>query len=278
MSKMTINCRGTLIDLRTPRVMGILNATPDSFFQSSRVTQLEVVKKTEEMLLQGVDFVDIGGYSTRPGADEITPEEELRRLLPIVRILVKEFPQLLISIDTFRSEVARCCLLEGACMINDISAGFLDDAMWEVIADFQVPYIAMHLKGTPHTMGQHTDYKDIVKEMLFYFSERKTKAQQYGINDFIIDPGFGFSKTLEQNYEVLQKMKLFQMLELPILVGFSRKTMLFKLLETSADQVLNATTVVNTLALTQGADILRVHDVKEARECVKIFQKIQKYE
>lgn len=278
MSKMTINCRGTLIDLRTPRVMGILNATPDSFFQNSRVTQLEVVKKTEEMLLQGVDFVDVGGYSTRPGADEITPEEELQRLLPIVRVLVKEFPQLLISIDTFRSEVARCCLLEGACMINDISAGLLDDAMWEVIADFQVPYIAMHLKGTPHTMEQHTDYKDIVKEMLFYFSERKTKAQQYGINDFIIDPGFGFSKTLEQNYEVLQKMKLFQMLELPILVGFSRKSMLFKLLETSADQVLNATTVVNTLALTQGANILRVHDVKEAKECVKIFQKIQKYE
>lgn len=278
MSKMTINCRGTLIDLRTPRVMGILNATPDSFFQNSRVTQLEVVKKTEEMLLQGVDFVDVGGYSTRPGADEITPEEELQRLLPIVRVLVKEFPQLLISIDTFRSEVARCCLLEGACMINDISAGLLDDAMWEVIADFQVPYIAMHLKGTPHTMEQHTDYKDIVKEMLFYFSERKTKAQQYGINDFIIDPGFGFSKTLEQNYEVLQKMKLFQMLELPILVGFSRKSMLFKLLETSSDQVLNATTVVNTLALTQGANILRVHDVKEAKECVKIFQKIQKYE
>lgn len=271
---MFINCKGELISLKTPKVMGILNITPDSFFQGSRVTHTDVLKRTETMLAQGADFIDLGGYSSRPNADDVSEKEELQRVLPVVRLLVRHFPEIKLSIDTFRSEVARQTLLEGACIINDISAGKLDEQMWQVIADFQVPYIAMHLVGTPQTMQQHTHYEDIIRDMIAYFAERRAKARLFGINDFIIDPGFGFSKTLEQNYEVLQNLELFQMLEAPILVGVSRKSMLYKLLEISSDEALNATSIVNTIALTKGAHILRVHDVKEAKECVKIFDKL----
>ncbi|MFJ1425547.1 dihydropteroate synthase [Capnocytophaga canimorsus] len=273
---MTINCDGELLDLTSAKIMGIINITPDSFYENSRASSKDLLKKAEKMLEQGADLLDIGGYSSRPGATEVSQEEELRRVVPVVKTLVKTFPKVRISVDTFRSEVARQSLLEGACMINDISAGHLDEKMWQIIADFQVPYIAMHMKGTPKNMQEHTHYEDIVKEMIFYFSQIKAKAQQYGINDLIIDPGFGFSKTLEQNYEILRKLSLFRILDVPILVGVSRKSMLYRLLQTTAENALNATTIVNTLALTKGAHILRVHDVQQAKECVQIFEKMEK--
>ena len=249
----------------TPKVMGILNHTPDSFYEGSRVTEKTLLQRAETMLTQGADFIDVGGYSTRPNAPEVSQTEELNRVVPVVRSLVQHFPEIRISVDTFRSEVARQSLLEGACIINDIAAGLLDEQMLPVVAQFQVPYIAMHLVGTPQTMQQHTDYKDIISDMRYYFSERKAKALDAGINDFIVDVGFGFSKTLE----------LFQCFACPLLVGFSRKSMLYKLLETDPANALNATTVVNTIALMKGAHILRVHDVKEAKECVTLFEKIQ---
>ncbi|GIM55864.1 dihydropteroate synthase [Capnocytophaga canimorsus] len=273
---MTINCHGELLDLTSAKIMGIINITPDSFYENSRTSSKDLLKKAEKMLEQGADLLDIGGYSSRPGATEVSQEEELRRVVPVVKTLVKTFPKVRISVDTFRSEVARQSLSEGACMINDISAGHLDEKMWQIIADFQVPYIAMHMKGTPKNMQEHTHYEDIVKEMIFYFSQIKAKAQQYGINDLIIDPGFGFSKTLEQNYEILRKLSLFRILDVPILVGVSRKSMLYRLLQTTAENALNATTIVNTLALTKGAHILRVHDVQQAKECVQIFEKMEK--
>ena len=271
----TLNIRGKLIDLATPKVMGILNHTPDSFYEGSRVTEKTLLQRAETMLAQGADFIDVGGYSTRPNAPEVSQTEELNRVLPVVRSLVQHFPEIRISVDTFRSEVARQSLLEGACIINDISAGLLDEQMLPVVAQFQVPYIAMHLVGTPQTMQQHTDYNDIISDMRYYFSERKAKALEAGINDFIVDVGFGFSKTLDQNYEVLKRLELFQCFGCPLLVGFSRKSMLYKLLETDPANALNATTVVNTIALMKGAHILRVHDVKEAKECVTLFEKIQ---
>ncbi|CEN49825.1 Dihydropteroate synthase [Capnocytophaga canimorsus] len=273
---MTINCHGELLDLTSAKIMGIINITPDSFYENSRTSSKDLLKKAKKMLEQGADLLDIGGYSSRPGATEVSQEEELRRVVPVVKTLVKTFPKVRISVDTFRSEVARQSLSEGACMINDISAGHLDEKMWQIIADFQVPYIAMHMKGTPKNMQEHTHYEDIVKEMIFYFSQIKAKAQQYGINDLIIDPGFGFSKTLEQNYEILRKLSLFRILDVPILVGVSRKSMLYRLLQTTAENALNATTIVNTLALTKGAHILRVHDVQQAKECVQIFEKMEK--
>lgn len=273
---MTINCHGELLDLTSAKIMGIINITPDSFYENSRTSSKDLLKKAENMLEQGADLLDIGGYSSRPGATEVSQEEELKRVVPVVKTLVKTFPKVRISVDTFRSEVARQSLSEGACMINDISAGHLDEKMWQIIADFQVPYIAMHMKGTPKNMQEHTHYEDIVKEMIFYFSQIKAKAQQYGINDLIIDPGFGFSKTLEQNYEILRKLSLFRILDVPILVGVSRKSMLYRLLQTTAENALNATTIVNTLALTKGAHILRVHDVQQAKECVQIFEKMEK--
>lgn len=270
---MYINCKGRLLSLETPRVMGILNITPDSFYSSSRVSTTDVLARAENMILQGADFLDVGGYSSRPNACEISQEEELNRVLPIVKLLTSHFPDTPISVDTFRGEVARQSLLEGAAIINDISAGQLDDQMWNVVAQFQVPYIAMHMIGTPQTMMQHTDYKNIITEMIYYFSQRKAKAQSYGINDFIIDVGFGFSKTLEQNYHILHHLNLFKELNCPMLIGVSRKSMLYKLLEINPEEALNATSVVHTISLMQGAHILRVHDVKEAKECITIFNK-----
>ncbi|MDO5608639.1 MAG: dihydropteroate synthase, partial [Capnocytophaga sp.] len=258
----------------SPKVMGIVNTTPDSFYSRSRTLASEVVEKVGKMLEEGADFVDVGGYSTRPGAVAVSEKEEIKRVVPIIELLLKYYPNLLISVDTFRSEVARQSLSSGAALVNDISAGNLDPQMWEIVAAYQVPYIAMHMQGTPQTMQQYTAYDDIVKQMLYYFSKRKAMANSYGINDFIIDPGFGFSKTLAQNYEILRKLPLFSTLDSPMLVGVSRKSMLYKLLGIDATQALNATTVVNTLAISYGANILRVHDVKEARQCVQIFSKM----
>jgi len=271
-----INCKGELITFDSPKVMGILNITPDSFYSGSRTSVAEVIKKAEQMLLEGASFIDIGGYSSRPNAQEVSLEEEIQRVVPVVETLVREFPHISISVDTFRSKVAQLSLEAGACIINDISAGQIEDTMWEVIQKYQVPYIAMHMRGTPQTMQNYTDYQNIVKDILFYFSQVKDRARQLQINDLIIDPGFGFSKTLSQNYELMQQLSLFRALECPILVGISRKSMLYKLLGTSPEEALNATSVLNTFALLQGADILRIHDVKEAIECVKIVQELQR--
>jgi dihydropteroate synthase len=266
-----MNCNGKLIDLSAPKVMGILNLTPNSFYDGGKYkTDSEILSKVEKMLVEDATFLDVGAYSSKPNAEFVSEEEEIARMIPIVNLILKKFPEAVLSIDTFRSEVARLCLENGASIINDISAGNLDDKMMETVAEFKVPYIMMHLRGTPQTMQTLTNYEDIVKEMLFYFSERVAKARSFGINDLILDPGFGFAKTIEQNFEVLQKLELFQMLELPILIGVSRKSMVYKTLEIKAEEALNGTTVLNTIALTKGAKILRVHDVKEAVECVKL--------
>ena len=272
---MTINCKGQLIDLASPKVMGILNVTPNSFFDGGKYkTESVILSQVGKMLSDGATFIDIGAYSSKPSAEFVSEKEELNRIVPVVNLILEKFPDCLISIDTFRSEVAKVCLENGVAIINDISAGNLDDKMLETIAKYNVPYIMMHMRGTPQTMQTMTNYDNIIKEMLFYFSQRIAEARSLGINDLIIDPGFGFAKTLEQNYEVLQKLELFEMLELPLLVGFSRKSMIYKTLHSTAEEALNGTSVLNTIALTKGAKILRVHDVKEAMECVTLFNKL----
>lgn len=269
---MLINCKGNLIDLSTPKVMGILNVTPNSFFDGAKYeTETQILNRVDQMLTEGADFIDVGAYSSKPNAEEVSEKDELKRLIPVIQLLIKKYPDLLISVDTFRSEVARKAIQNGACMINDISAGSLDEKMMATIAEFQVPYIMMHMRGTAQTMMQLTHYEDIVKELLFYFSEKVSQARALGINDLIVDPGFGFAKTLEQNFEVMQKLELFGILELPILAGVSRKSMIYKPLGSSPEKALNGTTALNMIALTKGASILRVHDVKEAVECVKLF-------
>lgn len=273
---MTINCKGKLIDLTVPKVMGILNVTPNSFFDGGKYKkESEILSQVEKMIGDGATFIDIGAYSSKPNAELVSVEEELSRIIPVVDLILQHFPETLISIDTFRSEVAQACIEKGAAMINDISAGNLDKKMLDVIAKYNVPYIMMHMRGTPQTMQSLTDYQDIVKEMLFYFSEKIAMARSLGINDLIVDPGFGFAKTLDQNYEILKHLDLFDMLELPLLVGVSRKSMVYKPLNSSAGEALNGTTVLNTIALTKGAKILRVHDVKEAVETVQLLNKIK---
>ena len=273
--KMTINCKGQLVDLSTPKVMGILNVTPNSFFDGGKYkNESEMLSQVGKMLNDGATFIDVGAYSSKPSAEFVSEEEELQRIVPIINLILEYYPETLISVDTFRSELAQVCIENGAAIINDISAGNLDDKMLETIAKYNVPYIMMHMRGTPQTMQKMTSYDNIVKEMLFYFSEKVAQARSFGINDLIIDPGFGFAKTLEQNYEVLQKMELFEILELPLLAGVSRKSMIYKTLNSTAGEALNGTTVLNTIALTKGAKILRVHDVKEAMECVTLFNKL----
>ena len=272
---MTINCKGHLIDLSSPKVMGILNSTPDSFYDGGKYnSEKAIIKHVEQMLLEGATFIDIGAYSSKPGADFVSEDEELARILPIITRVLKEFPEALLSIDTFRSRVAKECIQMGAALINDISAGKLDDTMLNTVADLHVPYIMMHMRGTPQTMQKQTVYNNLVKDILFYFSERIAAARQIGIVDMIIDPGFGFAKTLEQNFELLNQLELFNMLELPLLVGVSRKSMIYKTLQNSASEALNGTTALNTIALQKGANILRVHDVKEAIETVKLVQSL----
>ncbi len=272
---MTINCKGILVDLSTPKVMGILNVTPNSFYDGGKYkNESEILSQVEKMLVDGASFIDIGAYSSKPNAEFVSEQEEISRIIPVVDLVLKHFPDTMLSIDTFRSEVAKVAIENGAAIINDISAGNLDDKMLEVIGKYNVPYIMMHMRGNPQTMQTLTNYEDIVKEMLFYFSERVAKARTFGINDLILDPGFGFAKTIDQNYEVFQKMELFKMLELPLLVGISRKSMIYKTLDSTIEKAMNGTTVLNTLALTKGANIIRVHDVKEAAECVTFFNKI----
>ncbi len=273
---MTINCKGTLIDLSRPKIMGILNVTPNSFFDGGKYfDENAILQQAEKMLNEGATFIDVGAYSSKPNAAFVSEEDEIRRLIPIVELLVTEFPEIILSIDTFRSPAAEKAIEAGAAIINDISAGSLDTEMMSTVAKLQVPYIMMHMKGTPNTMQSLTQYEDILKEMLFYFAQKIKKARSLGINDLIVDPGYGFAKTTEQNFEVLQKSELFQMLELPILAGLSRKSMIYKTLNSTPQEALNGTTVLNTLALTKGASILRVHDVKEAMETIALFDAFQ---
>jgi dihydropteroate synthase len=268
---MTINCLGKLIDLSVPKVMGILNVTPNSFYDGGKYSDAKsMLFQVEKMLSEGATFIDIGAYSSKPSAEFVSEEEEITRLLPIIDLVLKNYPDTLISVDTFRANVAKVAIENGACIINDIAAGSLDKKMMQTVAKLQVPYIMMHMKGNPQTMQSLAQYENVVKEMLFYFSEKVSQARSFGINDLIIDPGFGFAKTVEQNFEVMNNLELFQMLELPLLVGVSRKSMIYKTLETSAEQALNGTSVLNTIALQKGTNILRVHDVKEAMECVKL--------
>lgn len=274
---MTINCNGILIDLSTPKVMGILNCTPDSFYDGGKYkNETEILSQVEKMSRDGATFIDVGAYSSKPNADFVTEDEELSRILPVVEVITKNFPEIFLSVDTFRSKVALQAIECGAHIINDISAGSLDDLMMTTVAKLQVPYIMMHMKGTPQTMQTLTDYENVIKEMLFYFSQKIAQARSLGINDCIIDPGFGFAKTVEQNFEIMQQFELFKMLELPLLVGISRKSMIYKTLETTAENALNGTTFLNAIALQKGANLLRVHDVKEAVECVKLFEMLKK--
>lgn len=273
---MNINCNGNLIDLTTPKVMGILNVTPNSFYDGGKHKEINsIIHQVDKMLSEGADFIDIGAYSSKPSAEFVSEEEEIKRLVPIVKSLVETFPNIILSVDTFRANVAKASVENGVAMVNDIAAGLLDDKMLETVAELKVPYIMMHMRGNPQTMQSLTDYNDIVKEIIFYFSERIQKARSFGISDIVIDPGFGFAKTVEQNYEVLHKMELFEMLELPLLAGVSRKSMIYKVLESSPQEALNGTSVLNTIALQKGAKILRVHDVKEAVECIKLVSKLK---
>jgi len=270
---MTINCKGGLMDLGVPKVMGILNLTPDSFFDGgSYMDGDSVLSRVETMLEQGATFIDMGAYSPRPGAEELSESGELDRMIPMLDLVLKNFPEALVSIDTFRSKVARECVAHGAAMINDISAGNLDPGMIATVAQMQVPYIMMHMRGDPGTMQEQTGYGDLLGDINHYFSEKIQQAVSHKINDIILDPGFGFSKTAGQNYSLLGHLERFQAFGLPLLVGLSRKSMIYKVLGTSPREALNGTTALHGIALLKGAHIIRVHDVKEAVECVKLVE------
>ncbi|HLT32494.1 MAG TPA: dihydropteroate synthase [Aquaticitalea sp.] len=273
---MTINCKGELMDLTVPKVMGILNLTPDSFFDGGMYKdETSILKRVETMLGDGASFIDMGAYSSRPGAVHVPEEEELKRLIPILNLILKHFPQALVSIDTFRSKVASESIDHGAAMINDIAAGSLDPEMFATVAKHQVPYIMMHMKGTPQSMQKEATYDDLIKDLRFYFSQKVRQATSQKINDIIIDPGFGFAKTTEQNYTLLNHLDLFQTFGLPILIGLSRKSMIYKVLESTPQEALNGTTALHTIALLKGANIIRAHDVKEAMECVKLVEALK---
>ena len=272
---MLINCKGTLIDLSQPKIMGILNVTPDSFFDGGKYRdEAQLLAQAEKMLSDGADFIDIGAYSSKPNAEFVPEQEEQDRIVPIVELVLKHFPDTLISVDTFRSGVAKACVESGAAIVNDISAGMLDDKMLETVGSLKVPYIMMHMRGTPQTMVKLTQYDDIVKEMLSYFAERISAARSFGINDIIIDPGFGFAKTPDQSFELLKNLEALKFTGHPVLTGLSRKSMIYKTLGTDAENSLNGTTAANVIALMKGANILRVHDVKAAQEAITIVSKV----
>ena len=272
---MTINCKGKLIDLSTPKVMGILNVTPDSFYDGGKFSSdADVLNQVEQMLNEGATFIDVGAYSSRPNAEHITEDKELKRLIPVLELLIKQFPEILISVDTFRSNVAKKSIGIGACMINDISGGTLDEHMFKTIGELKVPYVFMHIQGTPQTMQSNPSYENVTREVLKYFSEKVLALKSEKVNDIILDVGFGFGKTIEHNYELLKNLSHFKTFDLPILTGISRKSMLYKLLNTSAKEALNATSIANTIALLNGTNILRVHDVKEAMESIRIVEQV----
>ena len=276
----TINANGRLIDLGTPQVMGILNVTPDSFYAESRKqTEREIAERVEQIVAEQGQMIDIGAYSSRPNADDISPAEERERLRRGLQIVRKIAPEVVVSVDTFRADVAKMCVEEyGVQIVNDISGGGLDKDMFPTVTRLGVPYMLMHMKGTPQTMQQAPHYNDFLKEMLLYFAEKIQQLRDLGQKDIILDPGFGFGKTMEYNYELLSHLEALKIFELPILVGVSRKSMIYKLLGTTAQEALNGTTVLNTICLMKGcANILRVHDVKECVEAVKIYQQTLRY-
>lgn len=274
--KYTLQSKGRLIIWDKPQIMGILNLTPDSFYEKSRVSidHDTLLRKAEKMIHDGATILDIGGYSSRPGAAEVSEEEELKRTLRPISWIREKFPEVLISVDTFRSEVARQGVEAGAHMVNDISAGSLDQEMFSVVANLQVPFIAMHMRGNPTNMQGQTAYSDIIPEIMNYFAEKLDFIRKFGIKDVIIDPGFGFAKTLEQNYYILKNLDHFRLLGFPILAGLSRKSMIYKLLEVDPSEALAGTTALNMVALLKGANILRVHDVKEANETLKLYKQL----
>ena len=269
---MTINCAGKLVDLSTPKIMGILNVTPDSFYDGGvHNSDKKILKHVEKMLNDGAIFIDIGAYSSRPNGINIDENEELNRVVPALELVNNKFPETIISIDTFRSKVAETCLNSGASIINDISAGEMDKKMMEIVGKYKVPYVMMHMKGNPQNMISKINYDKMLKEIIQYFSKKINQAISHKINDIIIDPGFGFAKDVNQNFDLLNNMDMLKILEKPLMVGISRKSMIYKSLQTNAKESLNGTTVLNTISLIKGASILRVHDVKEANECVKLI-------
>lgn len=273
----TLNCKGSLVSLSSPKVMGIINVTPDSFYDGGKDENLDsILFKAEKMLADGATFLDIGGYSSRPGATEISVSEEIKRVVPAIEIIKSKFPKALISIDTFRSEVAKKAIESGATLVNDISGGSLDKKMYATVAQLQVPYVIMHMKGTPKTMQSLASYDNIIKEVTYYFSEKIYEARKAGIKDIIADLGFGFAKNSEHNFMLLNNLEHFKILDVSLLVGVSRKSMIYKTLKTSPDQALNGSTALHMLALEKGAKILRVHDVKEAIECVTLYNNLKK--
>ncbi|SCQ20719.1 dihydropteroate synthase [Tannerella forsythia] len=277
MKEKSINLNGRLLSLKSPVVMGILNVTPDSFYAGSRqADEAAVAQRIETILSEGGTIVDIGGYSSRPDAAEVTEEDEWQRIEPALKRMQKDYPDVPVSVDTFRAAIARRAVEEyGAAMINDISGGMLDPQMFGTVASLQVPYILMHMRGTPQTMQQHTDYDDLMEDIMLYFAQKVRALRQLGVNDVILDPGFGFAKTLEQNYELMRSLAEFSLhFDTPLLVGISRKSMIYKLLNTTPENSLNGTTVLNTYALLNGADILRVHDVKAAAEAIEIVKQL----
>jgi len=273
---MTIKLKESLLDLSSPMIMGILNVTPDSFYDGGFYdNQKKVLNQVEKMINDGASIIDIGGYSSRPGADNISPEVELARVLPIVKLIKERFSKILISIDTFRSEVAKESVENGADIINDISGGSLDSKMFETVAKLNVPYIIMHMRGNPSNMMDKTDYENIIEEMENYFSKKIELAKSFGINDIIIDPGFGFAKTTKQNFDILKNLTSLKKLDKPLLVGVSRKSMIYKTLNLSPIDSLNGSTVLHTISLLKGANIIRVHDVKEANECIRLVNELK---
>lgn len=271
--KNTLNLRGNLVSLETPAVMGIVNVTPDSFYSASRKSEeFELIESAGQMLEEGALILDIGGYSSRPGAADITVSEERERVTKAISIIIREFPEVYISIDTFRSEVATAAVDSGACIINDISGGNLDSQMFDTVARLNIPYVMMHMKGTPQNMVQQSAYNQLLKDILLYFAEKVNELRSKGVKDIILDPGFGFAKTAAQSYEVLRNLDYFKALQLPLLAGLSRKSMIYKTLEVTPEESLNGTTALNMVALVNGASILRVHDVKEAYETIQLFK------
>lgn len=279
MKRKTINIQGELLDLSHPVVMGILNVTPDSFYPGSRIqSEKEIIERAGQVINEGGTIIDIGGQSTNPKSTLLSADEELERLRPALEIINREFPDVILSVDTFYSKVAQVCVEEyGVAIINDISGGELDKDMFDTVARLNVPYILMHMRGTPQTMASLTEYENMIQEIFYYFSEKIARLHLLGVNDIIVDPGFGFSKTVEQNYELMAALRSFQVLELPLLVGISRKRMIYNLLGINSEESLNGTTVLNTFAIQNGADILRVHDVKEAVQAVTIVNELNKY-
>lgn len=276
-TKSSLNCNGKLMDISIPKVMGILNATPDSFYAVSRKMDLsKALASAEKMIEEGVDIIDVGGYSSRPNAADVKEEEELKRVIPLIQKLHESHPKIPISIDSFRSKVCREAVGAGACIINDISAGAFDEKLFDTVAELNVPYILMHMQGKPSNMQKNPTYEDVLGELLYFFSSKIEILRKKGVKDILLDPGFGFGKNMEHNYMLLKNLKTFSMFGLPVLAGMSRKGMVWKLLDLDPSEALNGTTVVNTLALIAGAKILRVHDVKQAKETIEIVSYWQK--